>query len=201
MPVWGLQTCSRQPVGVQDEQRDGGLCRCINQTECNLNRDISAYTSVWQRCGLTWGEGCPAVVSACMCWVRIPVAGPVSLPTRRRGRLREVRERICLWGIYGGLRHPRGEISDWKNRFLPTVVGTVKMSACCITLVTSQPSLLFQRRKAFPVRCQLYFLSYPHSDLEASLETLHQTQSGKRAGETHSRAESASRLERKEPIV
>lgn len=57
MPAWGLQTCSRQQVGVQDERRDGGLCRCINQTECNLNRHISAYTSVWQRCRLTGGAG------------------------------------------------------------------------------------------------------------------------------------------------
>lgn len=57
MPVWGLQTCSRQQVGVQDERRDGGLCRRINLTECNSNQHTSAYAAVWQRRRLTGGAG------------------------------------------------------------------------------------------------------------------------------------------------
>lgn len=74
------------------------------------------------------------------------------------------------------------------------------MSLCCITLVTGQPSLLFQRWKAFPVRCRLSFLSYPHSDLGASLEMFHQTQSEKR-GSTCTPWESASPFKCARPIT
>lgn len=59
-----------------------------------------------------------------------------------------------------------------------TVFGTklmwgqmIKMSQCCIMLVTSQPSLLFQWIKAFPTSCLLHFLfSLPGSVLVDSLK-------------------------------
>lgn len=71
----------------------------------------------------------------------------MSYPQKRQEAERGDKKNLgCFFFWGGGVINNGGVRSVTANAStLPTVVGMIKMSACCITLVTSQPSLLFQR--------------------------------------------------------